>query len=715
MYHRSSCVPGLLIGLALSLSATGLMAQSTPRVATESALETIFNPRRAPRARTMGLVQRNFLDLLEVGHSRLELALVVDGTDSMGGSIAGIQTALYKMLDDLHRYQENVVFQLVVYRDVGAASGACSFPLQTPMATDTEGNKSRSFTADRAVLRAGIKSIQGESGAPYFPELIDLGVQQALTELNWSAAEDVTRWLLVFGDAPPFEEGFKEEDSRAERRISTQQLVSTATRLGVKVNCVLCPSRTEDESVYQKVLPQTQRFMNQLATDTGGLMLDLSYPDIRNAVQQAASVQRVRYRKIGKITRESIAQARQEAQQAATLAAEQRRIRMAVLPHVPLTQLKGQGAFDPALPAVQVAAELRHRFLGIPGAEIKSPLSVERQVFRLQARGVRGTDLLPSLATALKVDYVVWGVVSQEDGRLQIQSSIYANTSGNELVQQVVRANDQLPVSQLTARLSSRIKDQIMLRNLDTRLVAALSLLEEDSPSDRRMLNPVAQTELGRTALLIGFEFLEKALAYPVGSPDGQSQLKQARKALERAQQEDQQNPLVALLLANTAFNEAQWLTQQGKSEEALQYCKQYSQALKSAFARRKEANFDYLQREIEADYALMIKKDYVAAAEIYQQLAELKPTTPLRSSQRAHWMLAGIHSGDWGVAESPAAKTLVDESKSRHHLIQILAHFAESSEAEFIRHNLRWDREKGENRFEHLPHVNRRIANAVR
>ena len=68
--------------------------------------------------------------------------------------------------------------------------------------------------------------------------------------------------------------------------------------------------------------------------------------------------------------------------------------------------------------------------------------------------------------------------------------------------------------------------------------------------------------------------------------------------------------------------------------------------------------------------------------------------------------MLAGIFSGDWGVAESTGGAALVDQAKTRDHLIQILAHWPESSEADFIRHNLRWDDSTGENQFEYMPRV---------
>ena len=64
--------------------------------------------------------------------------------------------------------------------------------------------------------------------------------------------------------------------------------------------------------------------------------------------------------------------------------------------------------------------------------------------------------------------------------------------------------------------------------------------------------------------------------------------------------------------------------------------------------------------------------------------------------------MLAGIYYGDWGVDP-----TFVDTTKSREHLVKILAHWEGSSQAAFVKRQLRWDEEKGQNRFEHIPREN--------
>ena len=173
----------------------------------------------------MGLAQRNFLDLVETSRPHLEIAIVLDGTDSMAESLAGVKQAIGSMIDDLQLYKENnVAFQLVIFHDSGIGSDQeVIFPL------DISNN---AFTPDREIVRQAVLELEPSSGAPYFPELIDVGIHRALTELSWTDGDETTRWLLVFGDAPPYESGFREESTGATRRIATDLLVSVAKRKG---------------------------------------------------------------------------------------------------------------------------------------------------------------------------------------------------------------------------------------------------------------------------------------------------------------------------------------------------------------------------------------------------------------------------------------------------------------------------------------------------
>ena len=101
------------------------------------------------------------------------------------------------------------------------------------------------------------------------------------------------------------------------------------------------------------------------------------------------------------------------------------------------------------------------------------------------------------------------------------------------------------------------------------------------------------------------------------------------------------------------------------------------------------------VKSELLADYNLLYRKDYEEAAKHYEQLARSMDSTGLHTMLRAHWMLAGIYSGDWG-----AGVQIVNADRARVHLVQILAHWEDSREAQYVKNNLRWNEEKGENQF---------------
>jgi tetratricopeptide (TPR) repeat protein len=698
--HRNSrplaVLPLALCGLAFAALAPATQAAPPPTSSSGLALRSVFSPWRAPAAKTMGLAQRSFLDVVETSQPRLEVAIVVDGTDSMGAEIDGIRDALSQMIADLRRYKSNqVAFQLVVYRDAGAASGEIVFPLNVP---------DRRFTADEAILRAGVESIKAESGAPYFPELVDLGVHEALTTLTWTTDDETSRWVLLFGDAPPYEAGFDEPDSRAKRRIATDQLVSTARRLGVHVHCVLCKSRSEDQPVYDQVVEQTRSFMNTLSGETEGLMLDLSYPDIRSALEQAVKTKDVTYQEVGRISRGDVEGLREQAKAKKSLLAEGRRVRIAVLPHMPLTDV----GFDPAREEVQVATELEQRFARIPGAEVRSAAAVERNVALLSGRGVRGEGLLQALAAAVRVDYVVWGAVSRSGDVVRIESAIYDPVTGKKLIQDSVQSSPQLNLTQLTGRLATNLIRETISRNVDGRLAATFTNFQQSAPVQQAVLSPVARTVEARNAVNEGFAHLERALEFSAGEEASREPLEKALAKLDESlgMNGDPTNPFAHLLLASCHRNLAALAAREERADDAAKHQKEALEALNKAYRFRNEAEYAYLKREIEADYLLMVKQDIPAAIKAYTELAQTNPDTSLRTALRAHWMLAGVYSGDWGVAPEH-----INADQARQALVKIMAHWPDTSEARFIERNLRWDGEQGENRFEYFPRTNEPVA----
>ena len=114
------------------------------------------------------------------------------------------------------------------------------------------------------------------------------------------------------------------------------------------------------------------------------------------------------------------------------------------------------------------------------------------------------------------------------------------------------------------------------------------------------------------------------------------------------------------------------------------------------------------MKTEIEADFALLVQRNVGQAIQKYQELAGTDPKsdTNIHSALRAHWMLAGIYSGDWGVAEK-----FVDKEQARQHLIQILAFWWDSPEANFIKNSLRWSAEEQKTMFPNFPLQNETVV----
>jgi tetratricopeptide (TPR) repeat protein len=174
--------------------------------------------------------------------------------------------------------------------------------------------------------------------------------------------------------------------------------------------------------------------------------------------------------------------------------------------------------------------------------------------------------------------------------------------------------------------------------------------------------------------------------------------LLQAETALQKALSEDARNPFIHQLLASCYYNLASATRDEGDQESAASYSAKYVASLNRDYRDRSRIKWPVLRKEIEADFQLLVRKDYDEAIRLYRELADNLSANPLGTSQRAHWMLAGILAGDWGVAESAT-----DIEQAREHLVDVLAHWPDSVPAQVIRHALRWNEETGENDFEHL------------
>lgn len=640
-------------------------------------MRTIFSPAAAPQRKTMGLLQRSFLDVMEQSGERIEIALVIDGTDSMADEIAGVKQSIHAMREDLQRFSGGEVrVAVVVYRDSGSPSGAVSVLLDR-------------FTNDPEAINAALDSLEPESGAPFFHEMVDAGLHTALDQLPWSDDSSTTRWAFLFGDAPPYAENFSSAEVPAARRqFATELLIALAARKGVQLHCILCNSNETLQATYKRAASETRQFMSALAEGTDGLMLDLSYPDIRKAIVEAGRKPRSDYARIEPITQQDLEYAR--AAYGFDAADEPRsEVHVAVLPHMPLDQM----SFDPRNPAVQISTALRHKLEEVPRMRVVSPYDVERQLRRLRAEGIEEPQKIRALAARLGADYVLWGETDPSGS--PIRSAVFSRATGESMAQVT---HDGSPIHLASAVLNAPTEDPLLRSLRDNPAF-------DDQRFTARLTDSLAESPATTREILAALEALEQALGRIVGDPASSALLTTATLAAETALKDEPRNGVAHWLLANIHFNLAQQAFAAGEQEEAESHMQSMARSLGRAYRYRDTIASSSLSKEIASDYVLLVDRDIPLAIKRYETLASDRGISS-GVRRRAHWMLTGIYAGDWAVAAEH-----VDPAKARDHAIAILANWEKSPEAELLRTWLRWDPKSNKTETPYLPKSNAQLA----
>ncbi len=654
---------------------------TTPEsTSTSTALKSIFSPWRAPERKTMGLLQRSFLDLADQAIQPLQVALVIDGTDSMADELDGVRNSIHQMLADLKRCRgDRVEVAIVVYRDSQSPSGEVTHLIER-------------FTEDNQAIEEALKQLKPEIGAPFFHELADVGLYHAIDQLPWSNDPSVTRWILMFGDAPPYEVNTAIADyPQAKRRYSNDVLIANASRKDIRINCILCPSGKDVAEPFQQALEQTRAFMSEVSTGTDGLMLDLSYADIRNALVEAGKKPEANYVAIDRITEEDLSAQRLAmgidgaSRKGEESASAMRDVRLAIVPHLPLERM----SFSPQDPAVQISTALRDKLAGLKHVRIVTPLDVQQMLRRIRADGIPEEQQLRALAARLRADYVVWG---QLDTKADLVRTVaYHPTHQAPVLQVSYKSNDG---KQLTKVLLEAVSAELPEAGAD--LGRTLKQLQAEDVKES-FEAPLAKTPATTRQILATIEALQQAVGYSVGANEGIELLKQAQATCDDAALAEPRNPVIHWLVSNIAYNQSMNAYQHGELEAGEAGMAKMLTALRTAHRERQAIKSEALRTEIEADFALLVEKKFDIALERYDRLTEA--TAPNDSQRRAHWMRSGILAGDWN-----APKEIVNVSEARKSIIAILAGWDDSAEAKLLRAWLRWDDTSRQTRFNFLP-----------
>ncbi len=662
--------------------ASALAQESSP---TAAALRAIFNPQRAPQAKSMGLFQANFLDAVPAVPQPLQLAVVIDSTESMSQELTAIRDTLPAMFADLARIHDGqLATTLVTYSDVGASE----LPVRV---------LNRAFVSDPQQVATLLAEVRAESGRPYFPESVDLGVFTAVEQLEWSPDESVQKWVLVVGDAPPYDPEFSDAKTKARRWYDTRFLVDLASQKNIKVHCLLCPSRENEQTAYQESLAKSRQFMSQLSDGTGGRMLDLSYPLVRQELVSAARQPESKYARIGYVSESDLAALRPtSSNRNADDAAVPASLRVAVLPFMPWETM----SFFHELPAVQLATELRQALKRVPTVQTVAPRQIEDELSRLKGEGLPLAEWPAALCWRLRADYLVAGELRSSAAG---ESFAGVQIFGREGNQPLVQLASQAPIEQLASTILRDLPQaQPLPQAIQTLAAALLDAKDGDATGDEATAQLAGLESEQRVRLLAALEALEQALGYALGDPQAESLLTAAQAQTTAFLQQQPEHAFAHTLQASAAYNLAKLQERRGNLQAATEQQQTMAASLKEAFRLRTQLVDRLLRLEVQADHALMVSHDPVEAAARYAEIVQFAEASPLRPALRAHWMLLAIHAGAWQIEATHP--DLVQPEKVREHVLQILAFWPSSSEAAAVKRFLLWDEKTGRSRTPYLP-----------
>lgn len=646
---RTVCLAGLMISV---LTGAQRPKEETPKTAANFLLQKLNQSRAGAK-----LIHRSnrFLGALK-GQKGVQVAFVIDGTESMGAELDALKKQISAIADNLNEQVDDRDFKatiaIVVYRDAKAPSGRVKLVVPE-------------FTGDVYELTKQLDEVKVETGAPYFDEVVDEGVHAALTKLNWSTQDDISRWIVLCGDAPPYPESTKH------RRYSLSELISTArqkqvTVFGLCVNSGTNTQRPELAAASNALQPECSAFFARLAEGTGGKYCNLWDQEslLAELKQKPISVP------MAAITEEDVVAARKKFGAAPVIA---------VLPPA----VSGRPQFESGSDSA-ICATTAQRYLSNLGFSVRGPASLEAEYQSAAASGT--TQAIGQLATQIAADFVLSGSVTMDAAKAETQVTLtmYSRKSNKDLATTTATwtSKDGLAAPD---RVSTALNGLLQKAGQ----VEPGALPAQSSAGTKADQDFLSRDLRARRSILSGLYALEKSLSAG-GSNESKanalSLLRTSLTELKAASQFEADNPIVELLLAETYYN----LVSLG---EATDESHRHFLHLQRAYDLRSQPEFAATSwpAEIEGYYALLVEKDIGRAVKVFEEVVAKPGRETGMSALRAHWMLAGLYLGDWD--SRVFAPAIVDPEKARGHVLAILAQWPQLAEAEFYRQCLKQSR----------------------
>ncbi len=623
----------------------------------------------------------------------IQLAFVLDATNSMKGDIDSLKDCLRDVIDQIKDQVSDVRSKddikvwvaVVIYRDwwrepktppaasreirvqfIGSEREEVLERRESPIEilTGSPGNYFVDIDADLSGLQTRLQKISCEVGHPGSEEQVDLGIGTALEDLDWwPRGHAGSRLLVVAGDSPPWKEEYldwtknpafwtywekKEVQPRPLRSYATRQLVELARKQDVNIFALGCDRNT---SADHQRMGQMRRFFLELTQQTSGKFLDLSDSRVKEQLKRAVQSGGEDRQDLRPITQADLAKA--TSRPAASEA------RVAILPPLEKVDYRLVQEDEP----YDVARLLTKQLYDLDSQLVPLYSDVKQAWMELAPDGAVTTERLAALAEELDVSFVIWGELRPAAGHLSLDLAAYG-ANGQLLVEsETARADDLLTVAEKAWK----------------KLLIAAEKNAQAEPLAKTFSQHAITTDLVQTPdalreLLKGYGLLEEATQFASHDPASQRLNEEALQSLQIVLRSEPDSVFAKLLLASCQLN----LKQSSEAKTTLIEARKLAESLPVD---------DPLRLEVEADHAWYVQSDGGAAIKAYQNILQTTEGRYPRVALRAHWTLAGYY-----LSPLPQiSKAIPDEVQrldlARQHILEVLMNWRDSPEARFYEH----------------------------
>ena len=595
----------------------------------------------------------------------LQMAFVLDGTNSMLGDVENLKALLQQIVTvaKVQTGARKAEVAFVVYRDLYEGADTKPRKREQPvvvLALDRYSSDKLAFLdlpAQQQTVETHLKKLRVSTGLPGPQEQVDWGIHEALDKLNWTVDEEVGRIIFVAGDAPPWSMEWHTSDPKwkayynkrglhADKRLrqfSTQSLVDLANQKQVRIFSVMCAGSSNQDPQLRREL---ETFFTRLASGTSGRYLNPR--DERTAGRLMERIQPEQLQDVGMITAADLRDRQ-----------NQKPVRIGIMPAQLVSDLNERSFRFSTTRHYQHALRIFHLLQSHDARSVSNCLETRKAWKKLSSQ--EGWDQrsekekLADLIQELEVDVMV-----SVDGQTDADGPELALGFHAIDVESVAMPVAAAGLEQGLVKVIDREGRGLDLRNLAQELGALTQF--------------VSYGQQAAPSLLIqALDNLERATEFEYGSTDNRKLSTQAIKQLDEVLNREPANAWARLLLANAQYN--------------LENDDRFRAELQRAYDHRQTAK-PLICKEIEADHALFVLEQPQAAIASYRSIIELAPKWS-KEALRAKWMLAGILLGDYGANKTSASKLgfKADAERiqaARNHVIDILFYWPNSSAARF-------------------------------